>query len=67
LNLDSSATSRLPPQRGHFGRRRFSVAKVLDISWHVDWTIIFDPHRRTLTKPYLVIVHSVCGAAATTA
>jgi hypothetical protein len=61
LKRDSSATSNTLPQRGHFGRLRFSLAKNRvgtrvatcgDKAWHADWTIIVDPPRRTLTAPY---------------
>jgi hypothetical protein len=65
LKRDSSATSKTLPQRGHFGRLRFSLAKNRvaargatrvatcgEKAWHADWTIIVDPPRRILTVPY---------------
>src|SRR5271170_7636205 len=57
LNRDSSATSRMLPQPGHFGRLRFSVAwtrldeATFAVTWHADWTIIVDSPRRSLTAP----------------
>jgi len=77
LKRDSSATSITLPQRGHFGRLRFSVAKVFlgdkarvdtrgDDAWHADWTIIVDPPRRPPTATLSSrMLRAVCGVTAT--
>jgi hypothetical protein len=67
LNLDFSAMSRFPLQRGHFGRRRLSVAKALDPSRHADWTIIFDLLDVPSPNPAVVNVNVVYGVTATIA
>jgi hypothetical protein len=54
-NRDSSAKSKMLPQRGHWGRLKLSVASTrgvhLEDVWQADWTIIVDLLRRTLTNP----------------
>jgi hypothetical protein len=67
LNLDSSAMSRFPLQRGHFGRRRLSVANALDLSRHADWTIIFDLLDVPSLNPAGANLDVVYGVTATTA
>src|ERR1700756_2663628 len=49
LNADSSAISRMLPQRGHLGRRKSWVtgSRVVQGSW----TVIVDPPRRSHTQP----------------
>ncbi len=64
------------PQRGHFGRLRFSVAKArrdtrVDKAWHADWTIIVDPPGDTpdapAPHPMIFMLPAIYGGTATAA
>jgi hypothetical protein len=49
LNADSSAISRMLPQRGHLGRRKSCVTGSGALQAY--WTVIVDPPRRSHTHP----------------